>query len=295
MITHKKLFLVLFLSLFLSACSTKSQDTITVASKDFTESIIVGELYKQALEEAGLKVKHQKALGASKILLAAMESGEVDIISEYTSTGVTVILNESPEFDPDKAYAIAKEGYEKTYAATWLKMSGLNNSQCIAVTDSISKSLNFTKLSELPEKAGDIRFAATAEFEERDDGLKGLRDKLGTIEFEDITIFDKGIKYEVLRNGEADMNVCFTTDADLAKGDIKLIEDDILFWPPYHLAPVVSLETLEKHPEIEDILNKISDNLTTESIQVLNAQVDIDGLEYDVVAHDALQSWGLLP
>ena len=55
--THKKLFIVLLLSLFLSACSTKSQDTITVASKDFTESIIVGELYKQALEEAGLKVK----------------------------------------------------------------------------------------------------------------------------------------------------------------------------------------------------------------------------------------------
>ena len=97
-----------------------------------------------------------------------------------------------------------------------------------------------------------------------------------------------------MRQGEADVNICFTTDADLAKGDIVLLDDDISFWPPYNLAPVVRGETLEKEPGIAQILNQVSSHMTTDTMQSLNARVDVDGEEYAEVAAQALKEWGIV-
>ena len=285
---------ILFLSLILTACSSGKNDTLVVGSKDFTESIIVGELYTQALEAEGYKVKHQSSLGGSNILLEALKSKDLDIISEYTSTGLNTILKQDQEFDPDKAYEKVKEGYLSKFDLTWLNMSHLNNTQCIAVRKDVSDDLDFTKLSELADKSKSIRFASTPEFEEREDGLPGLEKILGDIKFEDIRVYDNGIKYQVLRNNEADMNVCFSTDADLASGDIVMIEDDLHFWPPYHLAPVVRTEVIEEDKKIAEVLNEVSKHLTTESIQVLNARVDVEEVDASIVAKEALIEWGLL-
>ena len=286
---------ILFFTLLLTSCSSNKEDTLVIGSKDFTESIIVGELYAQALEHEGFKVKHQSALGASNILMEALKTKDLDIISEYTSTGLNMILKQDQEFDPDKAYAKVKEGYLKEFDLTWLNVTTLNNSQCLAINKDKADELGFTKLSQLADMSPNIRFAATPEFEEREDGLIGLEEILGKINFEDIRVYDKGIKYQILRNDEADMNVCFSTDADLAQGDIFMIEDDLSFWPPYHLAPVVRTEVIDNNPKVAEVLNKISEKLTTESIQVLNAKVDIDHEEYKDVAKEALQEWGLLP
>lgn len=299
-IRKKILSILLAMILLLAGCSggdfsdKSSDDPIVIGSKDFTESIIVSELYAQALETGGYKVERKQALGATPILHQGMLSGDIDIIGEYTSTGLAMVLKTEPEFEPDKAYNKVKEGYENEFNLIWLEPSKVNNSQGLAVTKEVSEKYSFTNISQLPEFAPNLRLCSTPEFEERDDGLKGLRDKLGSIEFKDIRVYDKGLKYEILRQNEADMNVCFTTDAELSVGDIIALEDDINFWPPYNLTPVVRKEVLESSPEIETILNEVSSHLDTSTMQKLNAKADLDGEEYSKIAQQALKEWGII-
>ena len=278
---------------FAAVTQKGNEAKLTVGSKDFTESILMCEMYAQALEAEGFAVERKQALGGTPIIMAAMEAGELDLYPEYTSTGIAIVLKESPEFHPDVAYEKVKTGFKEKYNMVWLDMSRVNNSQGMAITKSSAEQYGVKTLTDLSKAAPHLRLCSTAEFEEREDGLAGLKKRLGGFDFASIKVFDKGIKYEVLRKGEADVNICFTTDAALSKGDIVALEDDIHFWPPYNLAPVVRGEALEQSPKIAEILNKVSSVLDTPTMQNLNAQVDIDQKEYKEVAAAFLREKGL--
>lgn len=294
----KKWIVVLGLALVLVAGfvvfrQKESGEKIGIGSKDFTENILVSEIYAQALEANGFTVERKQALGGTPIIMAAMQAGEIDLYPEYTSTGIAMVLKESPEFDAAAAYEKVKRGFEENYDLIWLDMSEVNNSQSMGITKTASLQYGVTTLTDLSEAAPNLRLCATAEFEERPDGLAGLKERLGGFDFASVRVFDKGIKYEVLLRGEADVNVCFTTDAMLSKGDIIAIKDDVNFWPPYNLAPVIRGAALEKSPKIAEVLNKISAVLNTETMQRLNAQVDLDQKEYKEVAAAFIKEKGL--
>lgn len=267
---------------------------VVIGSKDFTESILVSEIYAQALEAEGMKVDRKPALGGTAIIQAAMEAGEVNLYPEYTSTALVTVLKEEPDFEPQSAYDKVKNGYKETYDFILLDMAPLNNSQGVAITKEAADRYGIVTLTDLSREAPNLRLCATPEFEERSDGLAGLKERLGGFEFASVKVFDKGIKYEVLRNGEADVNVCFTTDAHLSKGDILAVADDISFWPPYNLVPVVRADILEKEPKIADILNPISAVLDNATMQSLNAQVDLEQKEYKEVASAFLKEKGFV-
>lgn len=274
----------------------KNKGKIAIGSKDFTESILVSEMYAQLLEANGYAVERRQALGGTPIIQESMLSGDVSLYPEYTSTGIATVLKEEQEFDPQAAYEKVKAGYAEQFDFVWLAMSGVNNSQALAITQQAAQTYGVTNLTELSAAAPQLRLCATPEFEERDDGLKGLKERMGAggFAFASVRVYDKGIKYQVLRNGEADVNVCFTTDADLSKGDIIALTDDIQFWPPYYLAPVIRGDVLKANPGVEALLNALSAKLDTNVMQNLNARVDIDQEEYAAVAEDFLQTEGLI-
>lgn len=279
---------------FRQEAEEESKGKIGIGSKDFTENILVSEIYAQALEASGFTVERKQALGGTPIIMASMQAGEIDLYPEYTSTGIAIVLKESPEYDPVAAYERVKKGFEEKYSLIWLAMSEVNNSQGLAITKTAALRYDVKTLTDLSREAPNLRLCATAEFEERADGLAGLKERLGGFEFASVRVFDKGIKYEVLRRGEADVNVCFTTDAALSQGDIIAIEDDIKFWPPYNLTPVIRADALEKSPEIREILDKISAALDTATMQKLNAFADIDQREYKEIAEAFLKEKGLV-
>ncbi len=285
----KKIIVVLVLVVaviagFAAVTQRGNEVKLVVASKDFTESILVSELYAQALEAEGFAVERKQALGGTPIIMAAMQAGEINLYPEYTSTGIAMVLKESPEFDPNEAYEKVKKGFKERFDMVWLDMSQVNNSQGMAITQKAADEYGVKTLTDLSKAAPHLRLCSTPEFEERADGLAGLKGRLGGFDFASVKVFDKGIKYEVLRRGEADVNVCFTTDAALSKGDIVAVEDDIRFWPPYNLAPVIRADALAQSPRIAEILNKVSAALDTATMQGLNARVDIDQKEYKEVA-----------
>lgn len=287
--------MVLTLSL-LTGCGTQKSDVskIKVGSKNFTEAVILGEMYALALENNGYEVERKLNLGGTMVAHESLKQGEIDLYPEYTGTGLINVLGETPKSDPQEVYDIVSGQYKDNWNLIWLHSSEANDSQGMVVTRKVAEKYNLYTLSRLAQLAPQLRLAAVPEFEEREDALKGLKKFYGGFEFKDIKLYDYGIKYRVIENDEADVTVGFTTDGELTKENLVLLEDDKHFWPPYHVVPVVRGELLEKTPEIANILDIISAKLTNEVLQSLNAEVDINKREYAEVAKEFLEKEGLM-
>lgn len=289
--------------IFLVACGSNAgtgadrspeKPTVKVGSKNFTESLILGEMYALALEEAGYSVERKLNLGGTLVAHEALVNGEIDMYPEYTGTGLINVLEEAPLKDPQEVYDLVAAGYEETFDLIWLEPTEANNSQALVTTREVAETHDAYTLSAMAEAASELRLAAVPEFEERDDGLPGLIEYYGGFDFASVELFDFGVKYRVILDGEADVTVGFTTDGELTNDALVLLEDDERFWPPYYVAPVVRSELLEQDSGIADIFNEVSAQLDSEVAQKLNAAVDIDNREYAEVAKTFLLETGII-
>ncbi|MFF2910262.1 glycine betaine ABC transporter substrate-binding protein [Paenibacillus sp. NPDC057934] len=281
--------------LVISACSSNSGKTVVkVGSKNFTESLVLGEMYALALEDAGYKVDRKLNLGGTLVAHEALKKGDIDFYPEYTGTGLINVLELPPKSDAKTVYDEVAKGYKDKFNLIWLEPTNANDSQGLVTSKKIAEKYNLYKISDLVKYAPELNMAAVPEFEEREDGLKGLNATYGKLNFKSMKLFDYGIKYRVVLDGEADVTVGFTTDGDLTNKDLVLLEDDKKFWPPYFVAPVIRGELNDKDPEIAKVLNTISAKLDNETVQKLNAQVDIEKKEYADVAKSFLEEQGLI-
>lgn len=290
--TIYKLAGIVLAGIFLAGCGKAgdSGNTIKVGSKDFTENLVISEVYALALEDAGLQVERIPNI-ASSVIHTSIVNGEIDIYPEYTGTGLLSILKMPMETDPTAVYEIVKKEYNDKFKLTWLDYSPANDSQGLVIKTSKADELGIETISDLQKNASQLRFASQGEFDKREDGIAGLEKLYGKFDWKSHTVYDNSLKYQVLKNDEADVTPAYTTEGQLVnKDEFKVLVDDKQFWPPYNLAPVVKNEVLEKHPEVEDILNSLSKEFTTDTIVALNAQVDVEGKEYETVAKEFYQS-----
>ena len=307
------------LTLALSRIEVGAQDTIRVGSKDFPESIIIGEIYALLLENAGFEVERKLNLGGTVVAQEALLSGDLDIYPEYTGTGLLVVLGASladvpglggtpeaadatasPEAGADPSTAVydyVKEQYKAEYDLVWLDQTPMNDTQALAVTQDFATEHNLTTISDLVALASsvDLVFSAPVDFEEREDGLKGLRAVYGDFPAE-VNGVAPGIKYQALVDGDANVVLAFSTDAEIGFNNLVVLEDDKNLWPPYHVAPVVRQAVLDANPGIADALNAVAPLITTEVQIGLNGQVVGDEQKSpEEVAKAFLQEQGLIP
>lgn len=284
-------FFAAIFGLILAGCSSASSDeAIKIGSKDFTESLVVSEIYALALEDQGLNVERVPNI-ASSVIPQSIEKGEVDLYPEYTGTSLLTIFKLPLETDPDAVAQTIREKYEEDGVLTTLDYAEANDSAGIAIKTSVSEEYGIKTLSDLQENADQIRFASQGEFDQREDGLPGLEKVYGEFNFKSSTVYDNSLKYQVLKSDEADATPAYTTEGQLSDTEeFTILEDDKNFWPPYNLVPVVRQDVLENHPEVETIINDINKNLDTQTVINLNAKVDIDGEDYQKVAKDYFES-----
>lgn len=268
-----------------SKSSNGDKATIKVGSKDFTENLVVGEIYALALEEAGYNVERIPNI-ASSVIHTSLVNKEIDLYPEYTGTGLLSILQMDLITDPQEVYNTVKTEYEKQFNLVWLDYSAANDGQGLVIRTDVANKLGIKTISDLQANAGEIRFASQGEFDEREDGIPGLEKVYGPFNFKSSKIYANGLKYEVLSNDEADVAPAYTTEGQLVKEEFTLLEDDKQVWPPYNLAPVVQKSVLDENPDIGEILNKISASLDTAKVTELNAAVDVDKREYEEVAKE---------
>ncbi len=306
------------LALALTRLPVGAQDAIKVGSKDFPESIIIGEIYAQLLENAGLSVERKLNLGGTVIAQAALLSGDLDLYPEYTGTGLLVVLGESladvpglggtptagtvvaspTAVDPSTAvYGYVKQRYQEEYNLVWLDQTPMNDTQALAVTRTFAEENSLTTVSDLVALAStvDLVFSAPVDFEERDDGLKGLRTTYGDFPAT-VNGVAPGIKYQALVDGDANVVLAFSTDAEIGFNDLVVLEDDLALWPPYHVAPVVRQDTLDANLGLADALNAVAQFITNDVQIGLNGQVvGPDAMSPEDVARAFLQEQGLIP
>lgn len=269
-----------------SAGAGTASGTITVGSKDFTEGEILSELYALALEKAGFTVNRKFDISSS-VVHTALTSGDIDLYPEYTGTALLSILKQSVETDPQKVYDTVKEEYKKEFDLEVLNQAEAADSQGLVITTKAAKQYGIKTISDLQQHAAELRFASQGEFDEREDGLPALEKTYGAFDWKSSRVYDNSLKYEVLKNDEADVAPAYTTEGQLTDTDTyTLLEDDKKVWPPYNVIPVVRASVLEEHPEIADALNAVSAKLTTAELTKLNAEVDLDKEDYEDVAED---------
>jgi osmoprotectant transport system substrate-binding protein len=276
------------------SASSEAAAVIRVGSKDFTEQFIIGEIYALSLENAGFEVERKLNLGGTPVAQAALESGEIDLYPEYTGTGLLTVLKEPVSSDRQAVYETVSEGYLEQFGLVWLEPSPMNNTQAFAMTRSTSERYGITSISQMVENASDLTMIGPPEFEEREDGLPGIKAAYGDFELADYKAVDAGLRYKGLVDGEADVAVAFGTDGEISAFDLLLLDDDRNLFPPYQVAPVVRQSTLEANPGIADALDAIAPLLTDETMQALNYEVSGNQREPSDVAREFLTTEGVL-
>ncbi len=275
----------------LPACAPRG--AVSVGSKNFTEQLILGEMYAQILERDGISVGRKLDLGGTQIAMAALRKGEIDLYPEYTGTALLTVLHLPAQSDGAAIYATVKREYQRQFGLTWLAPAPMNDTQALATTQAIAQRYNMRTLSKLSVVAPQLRLGAIPEFTTREDGLPGLQRAYGGFHFKEVRLFDIGLKYKALLTGNVDVVVAFGTDGQIAADDLVVLEDDRHFWPVYQVAPVVRDETLRAYPKIAPSLDALAPLLTDVTMRHLNDQVDGRKLEPADVARAFLRSHNL--
>ncbi len=272
-----------------------SKGTLTVASKNFTEQYILGEIYAQTLEAQGFKVRRRLNLGSEQVAYKALKSGSIDMYPEYTGTALTSFFKvktvDVPK-DADEAYEQAKAEYAKNNI-TALERTPFQNTFIIASTKATAdKAGNPKTVSELFSKNPDLSISGFPECRQRGDCLLGLRSEYG---FKGKFVSSDG-KFSDLDGGQSDLTLAFSTDPQLALTDKYTgYEDDKQFFPPYNITLGIRNDTAEKiGSEVVDTLVAVQEGMTEEAMRELNRRVELEKQEPKVVAAAYLKEEGFV-
>lgn len=285
--------LVFLLSIALTGCSGGNK--IVIGSKDFSENIILGEMFAQLIEaKTNIKVERKLNLGGTFVCFEAIKNGQIDIYPEYTGTGLTAQLKMDVIGEPDEAYRVVAEEFNKRFDIKWLSPLGFNNTYTLAVTDKVYQQFGVETFSDLAKISENLVFGAEHEFFDRQDGYDGLVQKYSMQFKGEPKKMNVSLKYQAIGNGDMDVTDAFATDGAIKQYNLKVLTDDLGFFPPYYAAPIIRNATLERYPELEDILNTLANAIDDATMTELNYKVDVEGEDVAKVAKKFLNEKGLL-
>ncbi|HEX8158551.1 MAG TPA: glycine betaine ABC transporter substrate-binding protein [Solirubrobacteraceae bacterium] len=272
-----------------------SSVSLTVGSKNFPEQFILGEIYAQALQAAGYKVKKDLNIGPELVAYKALRQGAVDAYPEYTGTSLTsffkVKIKDVPK-DPKQAYTDAKAAYAKV-GITALAPTPFENSYRMGMTKKKAAELgNPTKISDLKGKAQDMVVNGFPACRQRIDCLLGVEQSYN-LKFKKFLPGEN--KFQILDNGDADIAFVFTTDGSLASGKYVVLDDDKSIFPPYNISLTMRDGAARKLGAAgQKVVSDVQKYMTEPIMQELNARFDIDKEEAATIAADYLKNFGFV-
>lgn len=242
----------------------------------------------------GVKVENKPDLASTIVAWTSLQNGQLDAFSEYTGTGLVDILKKPVNSNPDQVYQTVKQDYAQQYHIDWLNPIGFNNTYAIAVPKAVAEKYHLKTISDLASMSSQMVFGADPEFFTRqDDGYPALLNKYG-LHFQSTKQIDVGLKYEAVANNQIQVTDAYSTDGELIKYNLVVLQDNKNLFPPYYAAPIVREDTLKAHPEVKSILNELGGEIDDETMKQLNYQVDVQHKSADDVAKQFLLSKGLL-
>lgn len=284
-------------ALMITGCSlpglgSSSETTVKIGAQSMTESEILANMIAQLLERnTELDTKIIKNLGSNFVQQKAMETGDIDIAAtRYTGTDLTSVLGQEIEKDPVKAMEIVQREFKEQYGFKFFDSYGFDNTYAFTISNELAEEKGYQSISDLEKDADNLRLGVdSAWLKRKGDGYKGFVDTYG-LEFGETYPMQIGLVYDAVKNGQMDIVLAYSSDGRIKVNDLKLLEDDKQYFPPYDCSPVVTEELLERYPEIEEELNRLIGEITTETMQELNYEVDGNLKEPSVVASEFLKA-----
>ncbi|MGB3681191.1 MAG: glycine betaine ABC transporter substrate-binding protein [Rubrobacteraceae bacterium] len=283
-----------------------SDFSYTVGSKDFTEQLILGQIAVQALEATGADVTDQTNLAGTDAVRSALVNGDIDMYWEYSGTNwINHLGNTDPVFPAEEQYRVAKEAELEENNIVLLDRAPFNNTYALAMRSEAPEEVpplqDVTNLSDIGPLIQNNPDAATlcveSEFRSRDDGLPGMEEKYG-YQFPEgnVFLFDTGVVYDRTDAGDpCNFGEVFTTDGRIAALDLTLIEDNEDFFPIYNPAINTRQEVYQENQEgLNNTFSPVAEAIDTQTMQQLNASVDVDGEAPEDVAQQWLQDQGFI-
>lgn len=271
-------------------------DDISIAGKIGSEPDLLMNMYKLLIEDQSeLTVEVEPNFGRTTFVFNALRSGEIDMYPEFTGTVLADLLDVIPEAGtPEEVvFEDARDGLAEEYDMTLLEPMAFNNTYTLAVTSVFAEEHDVETISDLAPVTDEVAAGFTIEFNDRQDGYVGIQEIYG-ISFNNISTMDPQLRYTAIERGDVNLIDAYSTDAEIAEYDLVVLEDDLELFPPYQGAPLMMTELVEEHPEIEDILNSLSGQITDDQMREMNYQVDFEDRAAEEVASEFLIEEGLL-
>ena len=271
------------------------KENLIIAGKLGPEPEILANMYKILIEEnTDMTVTVKPNFGKTTFLYEALKKGDIAIYPEFTGTVTESLLKPAPQVDhdPEVVYQAARDGIKKQDNLALLKPMAYQNTYAVAVPRKIAQEYGLKTISDLKKVEGQLKAGFTLEFNDREDGNKGLQKVYG-LNLQ-VSTMEPALRYQAIQSGDIQITDAYSTDAELARYDLVVLEDDKQLFPPYQGAPLMKTALLEKHPELEDVLNKLAGKITADQMSQMNYQVGVEGKSANQVARDFLIQEGII-
>jgi osmoprotectant transport system permease protein len=265
--------------LLVGASAAGAEGVIRVGSKSFTESYILAEVIAQVIEQVGeARAERRVGLGGTGLTQRALESGAIDVYPEYTGTLTRVILKD-PALRSEEAIRARLEPRGLTIGASL----GFANTYALAVRSDQAARLGLRTIGDLGRHP-ELRAAFSSGFLERDDGWPGVRARYG-IGLARVEVMEHALTYRAIASGQVDVIDVFSTDGQLERLRLRLLEDDRRFFPDYSAVLLARREMVERFPRTWARLREtLEGRLDAVRMARLNAMADLDGRPVPEVA-----------
>ncbi len=264
------------------AVMAKQAEPVRVASKNFAENYLLAEIVAQLLEGQGITVERAFGLGGTLICYQALLNDEIDLYVEYTGTLSQAILQRPEVTGREELNAvIAERGLHL------MPQLGFNNTYAIAVRRQLAESLGLRNIADLAEYP-ELRLVFSHEFLERGDGWPGLSERYALPH--SVEGIEHALAYQAIADGAIDATDAYSTDGELSRYPLRVLEDDLAYFPPYMAAPLVRLEWLQGAPAAAQSVRRLAGLMDAAAMQRLNAEVAVSDKSYAEVASEFIDS-----
>jgi osmoprotectant transport system permease protein len=251
-----------------------------VGSKVFPESDILAEVVTQLATARQIDAVH-KRVGSTPIVWKSLLSGEIDLYPEYTGTIVKEILKDDSLADEDALRrSLAQQGIVMSPSL------GFANPYAIVMLESRAQELGIRTISDLKAHP-EVKFVISTEFAERSDGWPTLKQTYQLPQHSP-KVMEHGLAYAAVSGGEADATDAYLTDAAVQQFGFRVLEDDARVFPDYESVLLIRQDTLERVPDLQQVIDNIAGSITVEEMQTLNAAVQVERLSPGVTAQEFL-------
>lgn len=264
------------------AVMAKQAEPVRVASKNFAENYLLAEIVAQLLEGQGITVERAFGLGGTLICYQALLNDEIDLYVEYTGTLSQAILQRPEVTGREELNAvIAERGLHL------MPQLGFNNTYAIAVRRQLAESLGLRNIGDLAEYP-ELRLVFSHEFLERGDGWPGLSKRYALPH--SVEGIEHALAYQAIADGAIDATDAYSTDGELSRYPLRVLEDDLAYFPAYMAAPLVRSEWLQGAPVAAQSVRRLAGLMDAAAMQRLNAEVAVSDKSYVEVASEFIDS-----